>query len=386
MIDIHYMRFCTITLGCKANQFDTQTIEDILIRRGHTKVKPGEGCDVCVINTCAVTAESVRKSRQAVRRIKKHEPTAKVAICGCFSELEPETVAAIGCDLIGGTDDREAFALEVEKLAENDGMHTTNTLPIVSCDANFRKEQSRRTRALLKIQDGCDNYCAYCVIPFVRGRSRSVPPGDILRQAKHFEAQGFKEIVITGIELSSWKDEQKANSNLKLPVDRQLLSEPSYAHMPHPAPNERTPPSVVTLTECSDSNSLPTARDAPAKHPLPALLQAISGQATNARLRIGSLDPAILTDEFIEELKKIPKLCNHIHLSLQSGCEETLQRMGRKYNLDAVSRSIIKLRECFPDCGITADLIVGFPGETDEEFAKTLKFIEDAAFSDMHIF
>ena len=328
------MRFCTITLGCKANQFDTSTMEGILAEHGHVQVKLGDGCDVCVINTCAVTAESVRKSRQAVRRVKKLEPNALVAVCGCFSELEPETAASIGADLIGGADNRESFALEIGKalLIRNDSkisLPSANGNSTSSSPVAENPLQSNRTRALLKIQDGCDNYCAYCIIPFVRGRSRSTPLEKLTQQASQFEMQGFKELIITGIEISSWQGEN---------------------------------------TDLIDA------------------VNAISKAAPNARLRIGSLDPTVLTDDFIRKLAQIPNLCNHFHISLQSGCDETLQRMGRKYTTNAVKQTINKLKESFSDCGITADLIVGFPGETDDEFNRTMDFIRIAEFSDMHIF
>ena len=350
------MKFCTITLGCKANQFDTSTIEGILTERGHTQVRLGDGCDICVINTCAVTAESVRKSRQAVRRVKKLEPNALIAVCGCFSELEPETVTSIGADLVGGADNREDFAFEIERASlmksnlentsSSESINHVTTTPI----------QSNRTRALLKIQDGCDNYCAYCIIPFVRGRSRSTPLDKLTQQASKLEKQGYKEIIITGIEISSWKD----------PV--------SSIQGGGQSDNPDTKEAGNSASETENSLQLIDA------------ITAISEVIPSARLRIGSLDPSVLTAELIEKLAKIPNLCNHFHISLQSGCDETLQRMGRKYKTSAVKQTINKLRENFPDCGITADLIVGFPGETDDEFNQTLDFITNAAFSDMHIF
>jgi len=350
------MRFCTITLGCKANQFDTSTIEGILTERGHTQARLGDGSDICVINTCAVTAESVRKSRQAVRRVKKLEPNALIAVCGCFSELEPETVTSIGADLVGGADNREAFALEIEKIALMKN-NSESALPSESINhVTTTPIQSNRTRALLKIQDGCDNYCAYCIIPFVRGRSRSTPLKKLTQQASKLEKQGFKEIIITGIEISSWKD----------------------------------PISTIQVEEQNDNSDTKKAENSASETGkslyLIDVITAISEVVPSTRLRIGSLDPIVLTDDLIGKLAQIPNLCNHFHISLQSGCDETLQRMGRKYKTSAVKQTINKLRESFPNCGITADLIVGFPGETDDEFNQTLDFITNAAFSDMHIF
>ena len=327
------MRFCTATLGCKVNQFETQAMESILISGGGILVKPGGGCDICIVNTCAVTAESERKSRQTVRRMKKLEPDALVAVCGCLSQLDPEAIKRLGADLIGGTGDRKGFVKEIE----------TENRPLSHCliddlaqRPGFEELQpgasSGRTRALLKIQDGCDNYCAYCVVPYVRGRVRSLPIKRIADQTRQLQKQGFLEIVITGIEISSYG---------------------------------------------KDLGSGPSLVDA---------VRETCVAAPKARVRLGSLDPRVLTEDFCRELSAIPNLCPHFHLSLQSGCDETLRRMGRRYSTSAVLDSIVSLRRLFPDCGITADLIAGFPGETDAEFMQTLEFIRSAAFSDMHVF
>jgi len=354
------MRFCTITLGCKVNQFETQAIESILILRGHTVVKPGEGCDVCIINTCTVTAESARKSRQAVRRAKGLEPDALIAVCGCLSQVEPSAAAALGADIIGGSGDRHGFALEAEDLflrkqgakQEKQGDGSTP-----QCNRTCRAEDSPsvrrseavqqparlfeelvpggspgRTRALLKIQDGCDSFCTYCIIPHARGRSRSLPVVRATEHARRLNELGYREIVITGIEISSYGKDLSG-----------------------------TPALVDVVYE-------------------------ISAAAPHARLRLGSLDPGFVTERFCSELSAINNMCNHFHLSLQSGCDETLRRMGRRYDTNHVISVIGSLRRYFPGCGITADLITGFPGETDNEFEQTTTFIRRAAFSGMHIF
>jgi len=319
------MRFAVTTLGCKANQFDTGTITDILCRHGFKHVEHGERADVCIINTCCVTAESVRKSRQAIRKMKKSEPNALIAVCGCSIKLDSNDVQSIGIDLTGGTDDREEFAKRIIK-----------TVGATTLDRPRNQATSlptSRTRALLKIQDGCDNHCTYCIIPHVRGKSQSMPLDEMAEKARSLQEEGYKEIVITGIEISSWQSKK-----------------------------------IVAL---------------------PLLLEAIttiSKAAPKARLRLGSLDPQILSEDFIFEMSKIPNLCNHFHISLQSGCDEILKRMGRRYNTAQVREAIKSLRSNIPDCAVTADLIVGFPGETDEEFDKTIEFIQKAAFSDMHIF
>ena len=376
------MRFCSLTLGCKVNQYETQGIEGILIAHGHMLAKPGDGCDVCIINTCAVTAESARKSRQAVRRLRKLEPYALVAVCGCLSELDPSMTISLGADLVGGSGNRRGFALEIEEAVargvnvecrkqdlecrmqnmecrmQDLECRTQNVeCTVSSAECKIHNAQlwdvggklddpidrsvfeellpgvvAGRTRALLKIQDGCDNYCAYCVIPYARGHARSLPLERVAEHARMLDARGFREIVITGIEISSYGKDL---------VDHPMLTYAAY----------------------------------------------IIGQAApNARLRLGSLEPGVVTEGFCISLGAIANLCNHFHLSLQSGCDGTLRRMGRKYDTNTAFETVSLLRNRFPDCGITADLIVGFPGETDAEFEKTLEFIKDAAFSDMHIF
>jgi threonylcarbamoyladenosine tRNA methylthiotransferase MtaB len=342
------MRFCTITLGCKVNQYDTRTIEGLLVERGFNLVRVGAGCDVCIVNTCAVTAESVRKSRQAMRQVRKHEPGAVIAVFGCFAQLAPDNVRELGADIIGSPGDELGFVAKIESMVSGrekssdisriDNSRDTSESTNSHCTGVHTKKHithspgdKNRTRALLKIQDGCDNFCAYCVIPYIRGRSRSLPPVRIAEKARKLQELGYKEIVVTGIEISSWKTDE-------------------------PSP-------------C-----------------LPDAVQLIHEATPGVRLRLGSLDPAAITDEFCQRLSQMPYVCNHFHLSLQSGCDETLRRMGRKYNTDSVKRAIALLRSSFKDCGITADLIVGFHGETDEEFEETVNFIKKAGFSDMHIF
>ena len=328
------MRFCTLTLGCKVNQYETQSLEAILTARGYIEVQAGQGCDVCVINTCAVTVESVRKSAQAVRRIKKLEPEAIIVVCGCLPKLEPEKITDLGADIIAEPGEKQALADEIETLLKSD-------LPTQIQIEHFYAEDTQvdnagthggRTRALLKIQDGCDNFCAYCVIPYARGRVKSELIGNIADEARRLKSAGFLEIVVTGIEIASYGKDLAGGE---------------------------------TLTDA---------------------VRAIGDAAPGVRLRLGSIDPGIVTERFCAELSANVNICNHFHLSLQSGCDETLRRMNRKYDTAAVSAAIARLRHYFPDCGITADLITGFPGETDDEFAQTLEFIRAAKFSDMHIF
>ncbi|SHI10638.1 threonylcarbamoyladenosine tRNA methylthiotransferase MtaB [Sporobacter termitidis DSM 10068] len=328
------MRFCSETLGCKVNQYETQALETILLSRGHAAAQPGEGCDTVIINTCAVTAESGRKSRQAVRRLHKLEPGAVIAVCGCFSQVSPEEASALGADLVAGSGDRHAFADALERLVRE-----RTAVRLIDDPARRRVFEelpagsvAGRTRAMLKIQDGCQNFCAYCIIPYARGPVRSLPLERAAAEAARLNAEGYGEIVVTGIEISSYGKDLEGG---------------------------------VTLIDA---------------------LEAVGAAAPAARLRLGSLEPRTITEEFAARLKGLPNLCDHFHLSLQSGCDATLKRMKRRYTTDGFYEAVCLLRRYFPGCGITADLIVGFPGETEEEFEATLAFIKKCAFSAMHVF
>lgn len=328
------VRFYFETLGCKVNQYETQALESILLSRGHTASAPGEGCDAVIVNSCAVTAESGRKSRQAIRRLKKIEPDAVVAVCGCYSQVNPEDVASLGVDLISGSADRLKFIDMLERVSKErtssrlvDDPRTRSVFEALPAGSVHG-----RTRAMLKIQDGCQNFCTYCIIPYARGPVRSLPLNKAIAEASRLNGEGYSEIVITGIEIASYGKDL---------------------------------PDGVTLFDA---------------------VSAISTAAPKARLRLGSLEPRIITEDFCAGLSKCPNICDHFHLSLQSGCDETLARMKRRYNTGDFLRAMQLLRAFYPNCGITADLIVGFPGETDEEFEKTLVFIKKCAFSSMHIF
>ena len=364
------MRFTTTTLGCKVNQCDTTTLSKALISRGHEQVALGSGCDLCIINTCSVTAESARKSRQAISRIKKKEPTAKIAVCGCYSELEPDEVKSLGVDYVSGTGDKKQLAIELEKQGDGGSAFPPvgATVPVARPHRSHVPKKkhnprppafSKKTRAFLKIQDGCNNYCAYCIIPYARGESRSEDPKRLVEEAKELKAQGYKEIVITGIEISSYGKEKQGDRGVAFHEELAQLGQ---------VPQKAAPPSPC-FSPC-----------------FPDLITAISKATQTIRLRIGSLDPSILTPDLCKKLAEIPTLCNHFHISLQSGCDETLKRMGRKYKTEQVETAIKSLRKEFENCAITADLIVGFPGETDEEFEKTMSFIKKAKFSNIHIF
>lgn len=329
------MDIAIYTLGCKVNQYETQAMERELLRRGHTLVPFENLADAYIINTCTVTAVSDKKCRNVIRRAKKMNPQAVVAVCGCYAQTEPEAVAALGVDLVSGTAGRMEF------LDLLDGQLKNHAAPIVQVDESLRRRdferltaggQVGRTRAMLKVEDGCTNFCTYCIIPYARGPVRSLPLSEAVDQAKELEAQGYREIVLTGIEISSWGRDLKEGQTL------------------------------IDLVE--------------------ALCHAVPG----LRVRLGSLEPRTITEDFCQRAVALPNLCPHFHLSMQSGCDETLKRMNRKYDTARYLQSVQWLNQYFDRPAITTDLIVGFPQETEEEFAQTLDFIRRCAFSSMHIF
>ena len=328
------MRVAIYTLGCKVNQYETQAMEQELVRRGHTLVPFDEAADAYIVNTCSVTAVSDKKSRQMIRRCRKLNEHAVVAACGCYVQTHPDEVAGLELDLIAGTGDRMAFLDLLEQAAREKE-------PLTLLDDALRRREfevlpaggmAERTRAMLKVEDGCVNFCTYCIIPYARGPVRSLPLETAAAQTRQLRSEGYRELVLTGIEISSWGQELKNGTGL---ID---------------------------------------------------LLEAVSAAAGDMRLRFGSLEPRTITEDFCRRAAKLPNLCPHFHLSLQSGCDATLKRMNRKYDTARYARSVALLRQYFDHVAITTDLITGFPGETEEEFAQTLAFIETCGFAAMHIF
>ena len=322
------MRIAIYTLGCKVNQYETQAMEELLLSRGHTLVPFDGEADAYIVNSCTVTATSDKKSRQAVRQARKRAPEALVALCS------PEEAGQLDADLIAGSGDRLGFLSLLEDMTGRDKQRSAVD------DAMKRRVfevlpaggLAGRTRAVLKVEDGCTNFCSYCIIPYARGPVRSLPLEQAAAEAKHLAKLGYREIVLTGIEISSY------------------------------------------------------GRDLPEK-PSPAdLIEAVCLAAPETRVRLGSLEPRTITEDFCRRLAKLPNLCPHFHLSMQSGCDETLARMNRKYDTARYFRSVELLRQYFHRPGLTTDMIVGFPGETEEEFEQTLSFIRRCGFSQMHIF
>lgn len=324
------MKYIINTLGCKVNQFETQAMETLLKSRGHVPVQEGELADTVIVNSCAVTAESGRKSRQAIRRLRSENPGALMAVLGCYSQLSPGDVEALGADLVFGTGDREELIncleerVRLTKIENPFQRREFERLPAGALEG--------RTRAMLKIQDGCVNFCSYCIIPYTRGRLRSLPIDEAVFETGRLAEEGYGELVLTGIEIASY------------------------------------------------------GLDLPGKPSLAELLDAISGVSGSMRLRLGSLEPSVLTEDFCRRLSGVKGLCRHFHLSLQSGCDKILRAMNRKYDTACFFEAVRRLRRYFPLCAVYADLIVGFPGETESDALETLSFIEKCAFSDMHIF
>ena len=328
------MKYIISTLGCKVNQYETQAMESLLQSHGHEPAKAGERADAVIVNTCAVTAESGRKSRQTIRRLREENPGAVIAVCGCYSQLDPDEAEELGAKVIFGAADRTKLVEAVEK-AVNEGESCRDI------DAPFERRMfeklpagavSGRTRAMLKIQDGCVNFCSYCIIPYTRGRLRSLPIADAVEETARLDAGGYKELVLTGIEVASY------------------------------------------------------GRDLPEKPGLADVICAVTKAAPDMRIRLGSLEPTVITEDFCRRLAETGKLCRHFHLSLQSGCDRTLKNMNRKYDTTRFYGAVELLRAYFPGCALTADLITGFPGETEEDHRSTLAFIEKCDFADMHIF
>ena len=328
------MRVAIYTLGCKVNQYETAAMETELQSRGHVLVDFEDEADAYIINTCSVTAVSDKKSRQMIRRAKKRNPKAVVAACGCYVQTHTDEAQTLGIDLISGTGQRMEFLdlLERSVSAQQCIVHVDEALRRRDFEVLHAGGQAGRTRAMLKVEDGCVNFCTYCIIPYARGPVRSEPLAAAVEQTKQLRQEGYREIVVTGIEISSYGRDFKDGTSL---ID---------------------------------------------------LLEAVSEAAGDLRIRLGSLEPRTITEEFCRRAAKIPNLCPHFHLSLQSGCDVTLKAMNRRYDTARFMESVELLNRYFDRPAITTDLITGFPGETEEDFSATLGFIERCGFAAMHIF
>ena len=328
------MKFSFYTLGCKTNQYETQAMEQLFLAKGHEVGTFDEKCDGYIINTCSVTAVADKKNRAVIRRCRKENPKAVIGVCGCYTQRDSDAVRALGVDVLGGSGKREEF-VELMLRAVEENRH------LESLDKALARREFEilpagglegRTRAMLKVQDGCVNFCSYCIIPYTRGPVCSAPLDVIVAQAKDLAEKGYREIIVTGIEIASW------------------------------------------------------GADLPGKPPMSDMLSALCAAVPQMRIRLGSLEPRVITEEFCKEMAQFSNLCPQFHLSMQSGCDTVLARMKRKYDTARYFESLTLLRKYFPGCAITTDMIVAFPGETDEEFSESLAFIQKCAFADMHIF
>ena len=328
------MKFAFYTLGCKTNQYETQAMERLLLERGQEIGTFDEICDGYVINTCSVTAVADKKNRAVIRRCRRDNPGAVIAVCGCYSQHDPEAVRALGIDVIGGSGNRQEFVDMLLDAARNHchEERVDNALRRREFECLPAGGLEERTRAMLKVQDGCVNFCTYCIIPYTRGPIRSAPLELAVEQAKLLAQGGYREIVLTGIEIAGW------------------------------------------------------GADLPGKPAVTLLIEEICKAVPDLRVRLGSLEPRVVTEDFCRRLSVLPNLCPQFHLSMQSGCDTVLQRMKRKYDTARYYESVTLLRRFFPECAVTTDMIVAFPGETEEEFAESLAFIRKCDFADMHIF
>ena len=328
------MKFAFYTLGCKTNQFETQAMERLLLDMGHSIGSFEEDCDGYIVNTCSVTAVADKKNRAVIRRCRRSHPQAVLGICGCYVQHAPQALRELGADVLGGSGNRRVF-LEDMMAAVEDRLpreHLDNALRRRTFEILPAGGLEERTRAMLKVQDGCVNFCSYCIIPYTRGPVRSMDLDTACAQARELEERGYREIVVTGIEIASW------------------------------------------------------GADLPGKPGVVSLIEGICRAVPRLRVRLGSLEPRVVTEEFCRRLSALPNLCPQFHLSMQSGSDSVLRRMNRKYDTARFLESVEALRRTFPGCAVTTDMIVAFPGETEEEFAEGLSFIRRCAFADMHIF
>lgn len=328
-------RVAICTLGCKVNQYESAALAGLFQQRGYQVVDSESEADIYIINTCTVTHLGDRKSRQLIRRMSRINPDALIAVTGCYAQVSPEEVLEIpGVDLVVGTKDRGNLVDLIERTVKGQGQ--VKSVSDYTAGDLFEEFPSLplhgRVRAFLKIQEGCSNFCTYCIVPYARGPLRSRQPDKIIEEARKIIKEGFKEIVLTGIHTGAYG---------------------------------------------WDLNSGPT---------LAGLLQSLSEIPGLLRLRLSSVEPNDITPELVETLSGLKVFCRHLHVPLQSGDDEILQRMGRRYNTWEYARLASILRENLPDLGLTTDVMVGFPGETEENFNNSLKFIEKISFSRLHVF
>ncbi|MBQ2578052.1 MAG: tRNA (N(6)-L-threonylcarbamoyladenosine(37)-C(2))-methylthiotransferase MtaB [Lachnospiraceae bacterium] len=322
-------------LGCKVNAYETEAMEQMLVDDGYEIVPFTEEADVYVINTCSVTNMADKKSRQMIHRARRQNPNAVIIAAGCYVQtgLQNASLDEHIADIIIGNNRKHELIPQLHQyLLEH--RHITHVADINHLPENYEElylaTTSEHTRAFIKVQDGCNQFCSYCIIPYARGRVRSRKPENVLEEVERLAKNGFREIVLAGIHLSSY--------------------------------------------------------GVPGEYDLLDLIELLHGVPGIERIRLSSLEPQVVTEDFARRLSALEKICPHFHLSLQSGCDATLQRMNRKYTAEEYKQGVAMLRKYFDDPAITTDVIVGFPGETEEEFATCKNFLDDIHFYEMHVF
>ncbi|MDD3393181.1 MAG: tRNA (N(6)-L-threonylcarbamoyladenosine(37)-C(2))-methylthiotransferase MtaB [Clostridia bacterium] len=327
-------RAASYALGCKVNQYESEAIAELFAEKGYEIVGIDEAADVYVINTCTVTNFGDKKSRQLIRKVKRQNENAIVAVVGCYAQTAPQEIMAIaGVNLVIGTKDRGQIVDMVEQYHPQSGAenHVSDIMKERIFEPLSIQKLTNRTRAYLKIQDGCSQYCAYCIIPFARGPIRSREPKEVLAEVRRLAANGFQEVVLTGIHVASYGKDR--NDTTLLEILRQVHE-----------------------------------------------VEGIS------RIRFSSIEPNVVTEEFAKTMAELPKVCHHFHLSLQSGCDRTLKEMNRKYDTEKYRQAVALLRKYMPQVALTTDIIVGFPGETEEDFRESYEFAKEIGFSKIHVF
>ena len=321
-------------LGCKVNQYESEAIAELFEQKGYKIVDMEQQADVYIINTCTVTNFGDKKSRQLIRKVKRQNPNSIVVVAGCYAQTAPEEIMAIeGVNIVVGTKDRKSIVELVENYREEN--KPQNYVSEIMKEREFEplsiQKLENRTRAYLKIQDGCSQYCSYCIIPYARGVIRSRKPEDVIAEVKRLAENGFQEVILAGIHVASYGKDLKD----------------------------------VTLLD---------------------IVQKVHEIEGIKRIRFSSIEPNIVTKEFVETLCKLSKVCDHFHLSLQSGCDRTLQAMNRKYTVEKYRQAVEMLRQYMPKVAITTDMIVGFPAESEKDFLESYEFAKEIQFSKIHVF
>ena len=324
----------SFALGCKVNQYESEAIAELFAEKGYEIVGIDEEADVYVINTCTVTNFGDKKSRQLIRKVKRQNENAIVAVVGCYAQTAPKELMEIaGVNLVIGTKDRAQIVEMVEQYDRANGVenHVSDIMKERVFEPLSIQKLANRTRAYLKIQDGCSQYCSYCIIPYARGPIRSREPQEVVAEVKRLAENGFKEVVLTGIHVASYGKDRR---------DTSLLD----------------------------------------------ILKQVHEVEGIERIRFSSIEPNVVTEEFAQTMATLPKVCDHFHLSLQSGCDKTLKEMNRKYDTEKYRQAAATLRKYLPKVALTTDIIVGFPGETEEDFRESYAFAEEIGFAKIHGF